>query len=72
MTDFSPFITDTADLTAFCETLARASFITVDTEFIREHTYRAQLCLIQAAGPDRAVCIDPLRPRIWISHRSSP
>jgi ribonuclease D len=57
-------ITDTASLTAFCERLQGVDFITVDTEFMRETTYWAKLCLVQVAGPDEAYCIDPLAPGI--------
>ncbi len=57
-------ITDTAALSAFCESLAEAPFITVDTEFQRERTYWPQLCLVQVAGPDEARAIDPLAPGI--------
>lgn len=32
----------------------------VDTEFMRERTYFAQLCLIQVAGPGNIWCVDPL------------
>jgi ribonuclease D len=32
----------------------------VDTEFMREKTYFAQLCLIQIATPDAIYCVDPL------------
>jgi ribonuclease D len=55
-----PIITDTAALAAFCERLSPAPFVTVDTEFMRESTFWAQLCLIQMAGPDEAAMIDPL------------
>jgi ribonuclease D len=55
-------ITNSKDLKAFCATLKKAKYITVDTEFIRERTYWARLCLIQVAGPDDAVAIDPLAP----------
>ena len=34
--------------------------VAVDTEFMRERTYFAQLCLIQLATPDEIVCVDPL------------
>jgi len=53
-------ISDTATLTAFCQKLARAEFITVDTEFMREKTYWPQLCLVQLGGPDEAAAIDPM------------
>lgn len=32
----------------------------VDTEFMRERTYFAQLCLTQISTPDRIWCVDPL------------
>jgi len=32
----------------------------VDTEFMREKTYFAQLCLVQLATRDRVYCVDPL------------
>ena len=32
----------------------------VDTEFMREKTFFAQLCLVQIAAPDRVYCVDPL------------
>lgn len=57
-------ISDTAALAAFCERLSDASFVTVDTEFMREKTYWPQLCLVQVAGPDEARAIDPLAPGI--------
>ena len=39
--DFPPptVVTDTDTLTALCERLARETFVTVDTEFMRERTY---------------------------------
>ena len=55
-------ITDTAELAATCKRLAAHPFVTVDTEFMRETTYYAKLCLIQIASPDEAVLIDPLVP----------
>ena len=57
-------ITDNAALSAFCSRLSKAPFITVDTEFLRESTFWAQLCLIQMAGPDEAAIIDPLADRL--------
>jgi len=52
--------TKTTDLDAFCKRAAKASYVTVDTEFIREKTYWPQLCLIQVGLEDEAVAIDPL------------
>jgi len=57
-------ITTTEDLAAFRQRLVGAAYVTVDTEFMREKTYYPQLCLVQVAGPDEAVAIDPLAPGI--------
>lgn len=52
---------DSSDaLTAFVGRAARASEVSLDTEFMREKTYRAELCLLQLAIGEEAVCIDPL------------
>src|SRR5690349_18406465 len=52
---------DSADaLTAFVARASNATEIALDTEFMREKTYRAELCLLQLAIGDEAVCIDPL------------
>ncbi|ALN73617.1 MULTISPECIES: ribonuclease D [unclassified Aureimonas] len=53
-------ITTTAALSDACRTLARAEFVTVDTEFIRETTFWPELCLIQMASDELAVLVDPL------------
>ena len=53
-------ITTTEELAAFCQRMAAEKFVTVDTEFLRETTYYPKLCLIQVAGQDEAVLIDPL------------
>src|ERR1700761_1718015 len=55
----SPIIT-TAELAAFCERIAGAPFIAVDTEFMRETTYWPKLCLVQVASAEHAANIDPL------------
>ena len=55
---------DTPDaVAALAESLSGAPWIAIDTEFLRERTYRPELCLLQIAtgGPDNIVaCIDPL------------
>ncbi|WP_127105112.1 ribonuclease D [Pararhodobacter zhoushanensis] len=57
-------ITTTEALAALCAEAAHEPFVTLDTEFLRERTYYAKLCLVQMAlpgkGPDRAYLIDPL------------
>ena len=54
-------ITTNAALISLCQKLSAAPFITVDTEFMREKTYYAKLCLIQISGPDKdAAAIDVL------------
>lgn len=57
-------LTSTEDLATFCDRAAKAPYVTVDTEFLRERTYYSKLCLIQLAIPgdseDDAVLVDPL------------
>lgn len=53
-------IASTQDLAAACSRLANHPFVTVDTEFMRETTYYPKLCLIQLAGPEEGVLVDPL------------
>jgi ribonuclease D len=57
-------LTTTDALAAFCARAKDAPYVTVDTEFLRERTYFAQLCLVQMALPGKddgdAVLIDPL------------
>jgi len=57
-------ITDTAALAEFCAFLASETFVTVDTEFLRESTYWPKLCLVQVAGAERAAAIDAVAPGI--------
>lgn len=52
---------DSADtLTAFADRAQDAKEVALDTEFMREKTYRAELCLLQLAVGADPVCIDPL------------
>jgi len=57
-------ITSTEDLSRACARLAQHRFVTVDTEFMRETTYYPKLCLVQMAGPDEGLLVDPLAPDI--------
>ena len=52
-------ITESTQLAEFCSSWRQAAYVTVDTEFMREHTYWPKLCLIQVGGPDESVAIDP-------------
>ena len=62
-----PMITDTLALEMACKRLARFDYVTIDTEFMRETTFYPKLCLIQLAGPDDSVIIDPLAPDLDLS-----
>lgn len=53
-------ITTERQLEDLCRRLQDAEFIAFDTEFVSEHTYRPQLCLIQVAAGDELAAIDPL------------
>ena len=57
-------LTKTKDLEDFCDYARSFSYITIDTEFLREKTYFAKLCLVQLALPGNAkgnvVLVDPL------------
>lgn len=53
-------ITTQRDLAALCRDLAGAPSIGLDTEFVSEHSFRPQLCLVQVAVGDRLIAIDPL------------
>lgn len=55
-----PIVTTAPALLAAAARLATSPRIGLDTEFLRERTYRAQLCLLQFATADEAVCVDPL------------
>lgn len=54
------FINDEAGLAELCQMVARSDVVALDTEFMRERTYYAQLCLIQLATDDVIACVDPL------------
>ena len=54
-------ITENETLAGICSVWRELAFVTVDTEFMRESTYRAKLCLVQIAAPDfEPVAVDPL------------
>ncbi len=51
-------ITTTDALNAFCQRMHGETFVTVDTEFMRERTYWPELCLVQIAGEHEVAVID--------------
>ena len=53
-------ITDTKTLAETCAAFAEHDYVTVDTEFLRETTFWPILCLIQIAGPEDEVIVDPM------------
>jgi ribonuclease D len=60
MIDLPPVITASKDLQKACEHLSRQPFVTVDTEFMRQTTYRPKLCLIQMAASGFETIVDPI------------
>lgn len=53
-------VTTAPALEESCARLAREARIGLDTEFLRERTYHARLCLVQLSAPTEALCVDPL------------
>jgi len=55
-----PVVTTSAALAELGAHLERLEAIGLDTEFLRERTYRAELCLVQVSAASDAWCVDPL------------
>jgi len=57
-------VTSTGELAELTREYAKAPFVTVDTEFMRERTYWPQICLVQVArpgdDPGSAAIVDPM------------
>jgi ribonuclease D len=53
-------VTTPPALAELCARLGAEARIGLDTEFLRERTYHAQLCLVQLSSPGDAACVDPL------------
>jgi ribonuclease D len=47
-------------LAVLCEQVKKATWLALDTEFLREKTYYSKFCLLQIATPEWVVCVDPL------------
>ena len=54
------YIDTEADAAALASEWAGVERLAVDTEFVRESTYRARLCLLQLSDGERIACIDTL------------
>lgn len=54
------YITTSDQLKKYCQELAACNTIAFDTEFVSEHTYRPQLCLIQVSAEDQLTAIDAM------------
>src|ERR1700692_1120050 len=59
----SGIISDQNAFAQLCRELAQHSSFGIDTEFLRERTYFAQLCLLQLSFGESAYCIDTLALR---------
>jgi ribonuclease D len=59
-TDTLPLIDDPSDLEKVIEEARAGNAIGLDTEFMREKTYRARLCLVQIATRRALYLVDPL------------
>jgi ribonuclease D len=60
MSSSSPLIASHSALEDLRDRLDGVPAIGLDTEFLRERTYRAELCLLQLTTPQGPVCVDPL------------
>lgn len=54
------FIDTESGLAELCDKLRGQPVLALDTEFLREKTYYAQLCLLQVAAEGVIACVDPL------------
>jgi len=54
-------VTSAPQLDALVARLAAHPHVAFDTEFVSEHTYRSQLCLVQVAAPGTLAAIDALK-----------
>jgi ribonuclease D len=61
--DAHSLITTDEEFRELVKRLADHAYVAFDTEFVSEHTYRSQLCLIQVAVPGTLAAIDTLKVR---------
>lgn len=60
MTEEARLLQHPEEVLALAEAVRSAPWVGLDTEFMRERTYRPLLCLLQLSLPDAVVCVDPL------------
>src|SRR5262245_8090596 len=56
-------ITDQSRFDELCEHIRQSGEVAFDTEFLSEHTYRPELCLLQFATHKRSAAVDPYQVR---------
>ena len=54
------YINTAEQLATLCEDIHKASWLALDTEFLREKTYYSKFCLLQIATPEWVACVDPI------------
>jgi len=54
------YVNTPEQLDDLCERLRGTASLALDTEFLRERTFYAQLCLLQIASEELVACVDPL------------
>lgn len=52
------YIDSKEELDALCQELQKRPYVAIDTEFLRERTYRPELCLVQVKHEEVLACID--------------
>ena len=56
-------ITDQDHFEELCDHIRQSGEVAFDTEFLSEHTYRPELCLLQFATRERSAAVDPFQVR---------
>lgn len=54
------YIDSPSQLETLCQQIRNSEWLALDTEFVREKTYYAKLCLLQICDGKVAACVDPL------------
>ncbi len=55
----SSLITKQSTFDELCDHIHKVGLVAFDTEFVSEHTYRPELCLLQFATKERCLAVDP-------------